>query len=346
MSSIHPVPDPHSAGDDLGKSTPILQRFDEVADDVRNVNVIKNAELVKPVTQIGLEDIQEEVEYWNSAIICYVLGANPPNVVMEGFVRRIWRNLGVDKVAMVAKGVFIVRFTTMENRDKVISGGYPFFDGKPVMVKKWHPDMDFSKEDIRRVPIWIQLNLDFKYWGQGCLTKIVSGVGKFLKVDMATLKREKLQFARVLVEVEIGQEFPDEIEFENEKGLTIYVEVKYDWKPTFCKGCKVFGHEESSCRRKTTSVWVAKPGVNKDLVVVVAPEAVVLGSNEVRPSAQVGGDGFEGVRRAIRSPSSAAHATVTRNSFEALEELNEDMEVGVRQEGQVNEEGNLSISNG
>lgn len=57
---------------------------------------------------------------------------------MEGFVRKTWKNMMVDKVAIVEKGIFIVRFHIMENRDKVVNGGYPFFDGKPVMIKAWH----------------------------------------------------------------------------------------------------------------------------------------------------------------------------------------------------------------
>ena len=80
---------------------------------------------------------------------------------MEGFICRIWGNMGVDKVAMVEKVIFIVRFTTMKNRDKVVDGGYPFFDGKPVMVKAWTRDMDFKRDEVRKIPIWIQLNLDF-----------------------------------------------------------------------------------------------------------------------------------------------------------------------------------------
>lgn len=81
------------------------------------------------------------------------------------------------------------------------------------------------------------------------MTKIVSGVGMFLKVDMATLKREKLQFARVLIEVEISQDFPDEIVFYNEKGVDTCVKVHYYWKPSFCKVCKSFGDDEQNCRK-------------------------------------------------------------------------------------------------
>ena len=137
----------------------------------------------------------------------------------------------------------------MEARDKIVKGGYPFFDGKPVMIKAWTQDVDFKRDEIRQVPIWIQLNLDFKYWGQGCLTKIVSDIGRFIKVDNATLKREKLQFARVLLEVDVSQTFPDEIMFENEKGEDTCVQVLYNWKPAFCKACKVFGHDEQTYRK-------------------------------------------------------------------------------------------------
>lgn len=53
----------------------------------------------------------------------------------------------------MAKGVFIVHFRSMENLDKVVNGGYLFFDGKPIMIKAWTPDMDFKRDEVWRVPI-------------------------------------------------------------------------------------------------------------------------------------------------------------------------------------------------
>lgn len=41
------------------------------ADDVDNVQVTN----ISPVVTIATDDIQEEIEYWASAVICYVLGA-------------------------------------------------------------------------------------------------------------------------------------------------------------------------------------------------------------------------------------------------------------------------------
>lgn len=61
------------------------------------------------IVTIESDDIQDEVEYWSSAIVCYVLGANPPLSVMDGYFRRIWGKLGINKIAMVGRGLFIVR---------------------------------------------------------------------------------------------------------------------------------------------------------------------------------------------------------------------------------------------
>ena len=141
--------------------------------------------------RITEDDIQDEVDFWNSSIICYVLGANPPIYVMEGFIRRIWKKLGVDKVVSLKKGMFIVRFMSMESRDAVLHGGFHFFDKKPVIIKAWTPEMDLTKDGIHTVPMWIQLHkLDFKYWGERSLNKIAGQIGKVLKTDQATSKRE------------------------------------------------------------------------------------------------------------------------------------------------------------
>lgn len=83
----------------FGGNDPIPILFDD------NVSGSKS-ELIK----IEIEDIQSEIDYWNSALYCYVVGANPPDHVREGYIRRIWRDHGVDKVAMVKPGIFVVRF--------------------------------------------------------------------------------------------------------------------------------------------------------------------------------------------------------------------------------------------
>lgn len=72
---------------------------------------------------------------------------------MEGFIRQIWKILGVDKVASISKGMFILRFTSIESREAILNGGFRFFDKKHVILKAWSPEMDLDKEVLYTVPM-------------------------------------------------------------------------------------------------------------------------------------------------------------------------------------------------
>ncbi|KAL2894267.1 Gag polyprotein, partial [Bienertia sinuspersici] len=145
---------------------------------------------------------------------------------------KIWRKYGVDKVSSVVKGAYILRFYAIENIDKVIREYRLFFYYKTMVIKPWTVDMDF-----------VQLNLDFKYWGIKCLELTVASIGNLIKVDQATINLDKLMFARYLIEVR----------------LRVVVEVKYEWKPCLCYKCKKLGHKEEDCRGKERKkIWRLK----------------------------------------------------------------------------------------
>lgn len=82
-----------------------------------------------------MEDVKEEIEYWKSAVVCFVLGSNPPLTVIDGYFKRIWGPLGVDKVVQINKDIFMVIFHSIEGRTKAIEGGIQTFDRKQVVVK-------------------------------------------------------------------------------------------------------------------------------------------------------------------------------------------------------------------
>lgn len=94
----------------------VRQSIEHIDVDVE-IESIEDNFVIKPV-KIDMEDISDEIYFHNSSIICYVLGDNPPIQAMEGFFRRIWRTFKVDKVALINKGVYLVRFSTMGSRDR------------------------------------------------------------------------------------------------------------------------------------------------------------------------------------------------------------------------------------
>jgi len=64
-----------------------------------------------------------------------VLGANPPLKVIEGFVKRIWKTLAIDKICLVKRGVFLVHFTNLDDQLSVVQNGVYHFDNKPLIAK-------------------------------------------------------------------------------------------------------------------------------------------------------------------------------------------------------------------
>lgn len=96
--------------------------------------------------KISFEDIVDEVRYWESAVVCYIIGANPPLHVIDGYVKRILKDLVVEKVGMVRKGVFIVKLVDKPARDKACEMSGILFDTKPFIIKPWKVKMSLEKE--------------------------------------------------------------------------------------------------------------------------------------------------------------------------------------------------------
>ncbi|XP_074290339.1 uncharacterized protein LOC141617068 [Silene latifolia] len=210
--------------------------------------------LEQPRVKIETGDVQGELEFWSSSVFCFVLGANPPNHVMDGYVRRIWKELSIDKVTFQANGVCIVRFSKQEDKESVLQSEQLFFDNKPFIIRDWQPDVKCVKDKPDLVRIWVRLyNLDLKFWGKA-LPKIVSMIGTPIRPDRATEKKEYLEYARFMVEVKLGHLLPDKIEFIDDKDVVQLQEVSYEWKPLVCSQCSCIGHDAAMCRKRADEV--------------------------------------------------------------------------------------------
>ncbi|KAM3383419.1 hypothetical protein P3S68_008994 [Capsicum galapagoense] len=130
------------------------------------------------VCEIDVDDISTELEYWKNTIKCYVLGAHPPFSVLNSYIKRKWGKHGVNKVSMLKNGITLVRFDSQAGMSEVLREGIYHFDNKPVIVKAWHEDMEFTKDEWYTVPIWVKLpGLEFKYWGRVRWYSGIEGIG-------------------------------------------------------------------------------------------------------------------------------------------------------------------------
>ena len=90
-------------------ATPMLPTQQVVVDPVSNNNRASGTPSPSRKIAKGLKfDIVEEVNFWDTLVVCYVTNANPPLHVIDGFVRRVWKDHDIIKIGMVNRGVFLV----------------------------------------------------------------------------------------------------------------------------------------------------------------------------------------------------------------------------------------------
>lgn len=102
-----------------------------------------------------------------------------------------------------------------------------------------------------------------------------------------------MQYARVLIEINLKQKLPDHIQFMNEHEEMIYVGIHYEWRPEYCDNYKMVGHMTTECRNiRTKQKWVPK---------VTAPVITEKCSEKsTHDNAEVDQDGFQRALKPIR----------------------------------------------
>ncbi|KAK1303554.1 hypothetical protein QJS10_CPB11g01546 [Acorus calamus] len=132
-----------------------------------------------------------------------------------------------------------------------LEGGPWTMEHRPLILKRWSPDIRMEQERLSSIPIWVRLpNLPLHLWNVDCLSRIGSLIGSPLFMDSATLRCTKTSFARLCIEVEASTVLPDEVSVEIAPGLKEKFKVDYDWRPSACIHCQTFGHNEVRCCKK------------------------------------------------------------------------------------------------
>ncbi|XP_020254066.1 uncharacterized protein LOC109831138 [Asparagus officinalis] len=102
--------------------------------------------------------------------------------------------------------------------------------------------VSFSEEEWNE---GLRLNL----WSSKAISKIASHVGKPVATDKLTASKQRLAYARVLVEVHMPSSLPDSIPIHGPNGQVYNQKVIYEFKPKWCDSCKIVGHDTNFCKK-------------------------------------------------------------------------------------------------
>ncbi|KAL0923294.1 hypothetical protein M5K25_007345 [Dendrobium thyrsiflorum] len=210
------------------------------------------------------EKLSKGAEDWNLCLVGYSIGKRPFYEALLGAIRKTWQLKGEFQLLSLSDGFFLLHFSSLEDFDLVWSRGVWFLLGKPFILQKWHPRFRPKRENFDSVPIWIKIH-DFPlaYWNSEGISRIASKVGIPLAVDPLTVKRTRLTFVRVCVQVDREAKYPDETPISLD-GDEFCLKVQYEWRPTPCDYCKSLTHYSSFCPSNPAAcseqTGIPKPG--------------------------------------------------------------------------------------
>ena len=150
-------------------------------------------------------------------------------------------------IHLSSKGFFIVRFTSKEVRDTVISAESWFWGTSGLFMTPWYPDFDPDKMTITKMPVWVRLyNLPLHFWNERVLEGIGNSIGKFIKTTLERIDERIYTFARICVEVDLRKGLPDNIRLIYKQQNWLQV-LDYENTAFRCRLCRQTGHLQSSC---------------------------------------------------------------------------------------------------
>ncbi|GJW24772.1 RNA-directed DNA polymerase, eukaryota, reverse transcriptase zinc-binding domain protein [Tanacetum coccineum] len=205
--------------------------------------------------------VKKGCEKWNLTVSGYFVGYKMAPNELRYNIRRMWGKYGVRDIRVNNDGTCLFKFNNLEGLQTVIDKGPWMVNNRPLIVQKWNPDIGMQKAEHCKLPIWVKLtDVPLEAWSTDGISALASSLGNPLIMDAMTASMchngmGRIDFARVLVEMDASKEFKSVIEVqyrdnENKIKGTKKVNVSYDWKPAACSHCKVFGHDYIGCTKR------------------------------------------------------------------------------------------------
>ncbi|GKC21442.1 zinc knuckle CX2CX4HX4C containing protein [Tanacetum coccineum] len=69
----------------------------------------------------------------------------------------MWGKYGLRKIASIGNGNYVFKFNNENRLQTVIENGVWIVNNKPMVVQKWDIDVDISKVEPDKMPIWVKL---------------------------------------------------------------------------------------------------------------------------------------------------------------------------------------------
>ncbi|KAH0714845.1 hypothetical protein KY284_007750 [Solanum tuberosum] len=164
------------------------------------------------VVHLEKSEVDLETAKWRYALVAYVMGDLPGYNFMNRYITKNWGNIGQPDLFMHEDGYYIIKFQNMKDMQEVLYTRPHIINNRPIILKKWSVDFDFTKEFLTEIPLWFSFpNLPMNCWSCNSLSRIASAIGKPIYVDECITKQTTISYARMLIETNVTKPLPKEI---------------------------------------------------------------------------------------------------------------------------------------
>lgn len=130
--------------------------------------------------------MQEIPNIWRNALMGFFIRNPPMFFAIKSSLTKAWKcQEGVVFYSYLDSKFFIFKFKSFFKSQKALEEGLWFINGHPLFLRRWNENLNFSKEELHSIPIWIRfLNLRMSCRSVNSLSKIARCIGISIPICM------------------------------------------------------------------------------------------------------------------------------------------------------------------
>ncbi|CAI0389681.1 unnamed protein product, partial [Linum tenue] len=196
---------------------------------------------------------------WRKTLIVRLLGRSISYSYLVSQLRWKWRPIGSLEVMDLNNDTFLATFGDDQDYLRALTGGPWVILDHYLIVHEWSPAFRTSDKLHRSLVVWVQLpELSVHFYQTKILFALRNLIGRTIKLDYHTENRERGEFARLAIELDMTKPLPTKIWQENLWQLVLYKNL-----PTICYECGRIGKQEDSCPQRAQNTQLFTVGLPK-----------------------------------------------------------------------------------